>query len=55
MEFDYSDHGLTALTGKSEGHDGGDRLLLEAYRRLRAGEDPAEVERDILRRATGDG
>jgi hypothetical protein len=46
---------LTALTGKSEGHDGGDRLLLEAYRRLRAGEDPAEVERDILRRAAGDG
>ncbi|MEM2093829.1 MAG: hypothetical protein QXI32_00860 [Candidatus Bathyarchaeia archaeon] len=40
---------LTALTGKDE-FDGRDRLLLEAWRRLKAGESPEEVERDIIRR-----
>jgi hypothetical protein len=44
---------LTALTGKSEGFDEKDRLLLEAYRRLEAGESPDKVLEDVARKAAG--
>jgi len=42
---------LTALTGKSEGFDEKDWLLAEAYRRIKAGENPEEVQKDILEKA----
>jgi hypothetical protein len=45
---------LTALTGKSEGFDEKDRLLLEAWRRIQGGEDPQRVQEDILRRVGED-
>jgi len=43
---------LTALTGKSNGYDEKDVLLLEASRRLQEGEDFDTVKHDILTRAT---
>jgi hypothetical protein len=45
---------LTALTGKSE-FDEKDKLLLEAWKRVQAGEDPAKVEEDIRRRVVEGG
>ena len=41
---------LTALTGKSEGFDHKDKLLLEASKRLEQGEDFETVKEDILKR-----
>jgi len=43
---------LTALTGKSGGFDEKDFLLLEAWNRLQAGDDPTKVQEDIIKKAT---
>lgn len=43
---------LTALTGKYE-YDEKDKLLLEAWRRLNAGEDPEKVQADLDKKLIG--
>ena len=45
---------ITALTGKDpERFDEGDNLLLEAYERIKAGEDFEDVKAEILKKAAG--
>jgi hypothetical protein len=48
---DFRRFALTALTGKSGGFDEKDELLLEAWERLQAGEDPDTVLNEILEKA----